>query len=248
MTKRRVDLLLVERGLAESREKARAIVLAGSVTTGGRRVDKPGSLLPDSASLELAQRPLYVGRGGEKLAAALDAFGIDPGGVVAADIGASTGGFTDCLLQRGATRVYAVDAGYGQLDYRLRTNPSVVVMERVNARYLETLPEPVGLVVVDVSFISLRKVLPAIARVARPGATVLALVKPQFEAERGEVGRGGIVRDTSVHARVIGRVAGWAAAEGWRVRGPATSPLLGQAGNREFFLCLTTPSAGAAHA
>ena len=239
VTKRRVDTILFERGLVESREKARAVVLAGAVTSAGRRIDKPGSLIDDGAVLELAAANRYVGRGGEKLEGALAAFGIAPEGMVVADIGSSTGGFTDCLLQRGARRVYAIDVGYGQLDYRLRTDSRVVVMERVNARYLESLPEPIDLVTMDVSFISLTKILPAVRGLLGEGGRVLALLKPQFEGLREDVGRGGLVRDPLTHARILGRFVDRATREGWRVAGPATSAILGQKGNREFFLLLT---------
>ncbi len=248
VTKRRVDTLLLERGLVESREKARAVVLAGEVSAGGRRIDKPGTLVDEMAALEVAASPRYVGRGGDKLEGALAAFALDPAGLVAADIGASTGGFTDCLLQHGAARVYAIDVGYGQLDYRLRTDPRVVVMERVNARYLEALPEPVDLATIDVSFISLTKVLPAVRTLLRAGGRALTLLKPQFEGRRDEVGKGGVVRDPLTHARIIGRFVRWATDDGWRVRGPVVSPLRGQTGNREFFFLLTPLSEERAHA
>lgn len=238
VAKRRVDLLLVERGLAESRERARAAVLAGEVRVAGQPVSKPGALLPLDADLTVASRPRFVSRGGEKLDWALTRFGIAVSGRTCADIGASTGGFTDCLLQRGAARVYAVDVGYGQLDYRLRTDGRVVVIERQNARYLASLPEPIDLAVIDVSFISLTKVLAAVSALLRPDGDIVALIKPQFEARRGEVGKGGIVRDRQTHARVIGRVATWCTAHALRVRGLTTSPILGGEGNREFLIHL----------
>lgn len=238
MAKRRLDQLLVERGLAESREKARAAVMAGAVRVDGAPATKPGLLVREDAALEMAARPRYVSRGGEKLEHALRVFRLDVRDRVAADIGASTGGFTDCLLQAGARRVYAVDVGYGQLDYRLRRDPRVVVLERTNARYLEGLPEPVDVATVDVSFISVEKVLPAVRRLLRPGGHVVVLVKPQFEAGREEVGRTGVVRDPLVHAKVIGRVAAWALDHGFRYRGLTASPILGAEGNREFLLWL----------
>ena len=224
----RLDQLLVHRGLFASRERARRAVMAGAVEVDGRRVDKPGTQVGEAAAVEVVERgEPYVSRGGRKLEAALDALGIDPEGKVCLDVGASTGGFTDCLLQRGAARVYAVDVGYGQLDYRLRTDPRVVVMERVNVRYLPAgaLPEPVDLVTVDVSFISLTKVVPALLpHLSRPGVRsgpgcgqLLALVKPQFEAGRGQVGKGGIVRDEEVRSRVVRETAEAVAALGAEV-------------------------------
>jgi 23S rRNA (cytidine1920-2'-O)/16S rRNA (cytidine1409-2'-O)-methyltransferase len=236
--KRRIDLLLVERGLAPTREKARALLMAGQVLVGERPVTKAGALVADDAHVTLKQRLPYVGRGGVKLAHALDAFHLDVRRTVALDVGASTGGFTDCLLQSGAQRVYAVDVGRGQLDLRLRADRRVVVMEQVNARYPFSLPEAVSLATVDVSFISLAKVLPSVAQHVMPGGLLLPLLKPQFEAEREEVGRGGVVRKPQVHARVLGQFVLWAVERGWRVRGLASSPLLGDAGNREFFFLL----------
>jgi 23S rRNA (cytidine1920-2'-O)/16S rRNA (cytidine1409-2'-O)-methyltransferase len=236
--KMRLDLALVERGLAPSREKARALILAADVTVDGVTETRAGALVADDAAIAIAQPARFVSRGGEKLDHALTAFGIDVSSLVAADIGASTGGFTDCMLQRGATRVYAIDVGHGQLDVRLRDDPRVVVMERTNARDLASLPERPDIATIDASFISLTKVLPAVRRIARPGADIVGLVKPQFEAERSEVKRGGVVRDPLVHATVIGRVAWWCVNNGLRVRGVTTSPLLGPAGNREFFLHL----------
>lgn len=238
MAKRRLDLLLVERDLAATRHKAQALVMAGQVLVGEEIATKPGTLVDESAPLRLRRRPSYVSRGGEKLVHALAHFSLDAWGLVVADIGAGAGGFTDCLIQQGACRVYAVDVGYGQLDYRLRQDPRVVVMERVNARYLECLPQPLDLATVDVSFISLEKVLPAVARLLRPGGQIVALFKPQFQARRGEVGRGGVVREPSLHAALLGRFAAWAVAHGFRILGLTPSPLLGPAGNREFFLLL----------
>jgi 23S rRNA (cytidine1920-2'-O)/16S rRNA (cytidine1409-2'-O)-methyltransferase len=243
VAKQRLDSLLVERGLFPSREQARAAVLAGNVAVGGRPATKPGVSVAVDAPLEVAKRPRFVSRGGEKLDHALTVFGIDVRGLIAADIGASTGGFTDCLLQRGAARVYAVDVGYGLIDYRLRTDPRVVLLERTNARFLTSLPEPIDLAVVDVSFISLTKVLGAVRRLLRDDGEIVALIKPQFEARRQEVGRGGIVRDPQTHAGVIGRVARWATDHGLRVRGLTTSPILGGEGNREFLIRLRPDSA-----
>ncbi|MGY4707128.1 TlyA family RNA methyltransferase [Candidatus Bipolaricaulota sp. J31] len=237
----RLDQLLVQRGLAESRAKAQALIRAGQVFVDGRVVDKPGaSVLPD-AEVVLKARPRYVSRGGEKLEAALRAFDVDPHGKVCLDVGASTGGFTDCLLQHGARRVHAVDVGRGLLHWKLRNDPRVVVHEGVNARYLrpEEIGEPVDLATVDVSFISLRLVLPALVGIVRPGGDVIALVKPQFEAGRDKVGKGGVVRDPRVHREVVTGIARFAEEElGWSVAGAIRSPLLGPAGNVEFFLYL----------
>ncbi len=242
MGKRRLDMLLLERGLFDSREKARVAVMAGSVLVDDRPAVKPASLVDDRASLRLRERRRYVSRGGDKLEHALDVFAIDAAGAVAADIGASTGGFTDCLLQRGASRVYAIDVGRGQLDMRLRRDPRVEVMEGVNARYLEALPAPLDLATMDVAFISLRQVLPAVRRLLRPGGDIVALFKPQFEAAKREVGKGGVIRDPQMHARLIGRFAAWCVKNGLRVRGLTASPLLGPAGNREFFFRLREAS------
>jgi 23S rRNA (cytidine1920-2'-O)/16S rRNA (cytidine1409-2'-O)-methyltransferase len=236
--KLRLDALLLERGLFASREQARAAVLAGDVAVNGRPSTKPGVSVPDDAAIEIAPRRRFVSRGGEKLEHALDRFGIDVRGLIVADIGASTGGFTDCLLQRGAERVYAVDVGYGQIDYRLRTDPRVVMLERTNVRYLAALPEKVALATIDVSFISLTKVLDPVRRLLRPQGDFVALIKPQFEARRDEVGRGGVIRNRETHARVIGRVAAWATQNGLRVRGLTASPILGGEGNREFLIWL----------
>jgi 23S rRNA (cytidine1920-2'-O)/16S rRNA (cytidine1409-2'-O)-methyltransferase len=242
MGKRRLDLLLLERGLVDSREKARTAVMAGSVLVDERPAVKPASLVDESVALHLLAERRYASRGGEKLEHALNVFGIDVAGAVAADIGASTGGFTDCLLQNGASRVYAVDVGRGQLDIRLRQDARVVVMEGVNARYLEELPEPVDLVTADVAFISLRQVLPAARRLLRPNGTIVALFKPQFEAARREVGKGGVIRDPQMHATLIGRFAAWYVKNGLRVLSLTASPLLGPAGNREFFFHLREAS------
>lgn len=242
MSKRRLDVLLVDRGLAESREKAQALVMAGQVTVDERPAPKPGVMVPEDAALAVAQGQRFVSRGGEKLGHALEAFGLDVTGLVVADIGASTGGFTDCLLQRGASRVYAIDVGHGQLDYRLRRDPRVIVMEGVNAREMPVLPEPIGFASIDVSFISLRLILPTAARLG--ARDVVALFKPQFEAAKAEVPRGGVIRDMQLHAQLIGRFAGWCVANGFRIRDMVASPILGDAGNREFLFWLHPSSLG----
>lgn len=237
----RADVLLHERGLAETREKARALILAGKVFSGPRRVDKAGERLPSDAPMEVRGGTLrYVSRGGLKLEGALDAFGYDPRGAVAVDIGASTGGFTDCLLQRGAARVYAIDVGYGQLHPKLRSDERVVVMERTNARHLKPrdLPESVGLVVVDASFIGLEKLLPAIAGLLASGGDVLALVKPQFQVGRENVGAGGVVRDEALRRAAIDGVAAEAARLGLREKARVDAAVRGPKGNLEAFLWL----------
>lgn len=243
MAKKRLDALLVERELTETRARAQALILAGDVQVNGQVVGKAGTPVPEDAEI-LIRAPLkYVSRGGFKLEGALDAFRIDPGGQVCADVGASTGGFTDCLLQRGAARVYAIDVGYGQLAWKLRNDPRVVVMDRVNIRYLEALPEPVDLAAIDASFISLTLVLPTVKKLLHSSGQAVALVKPQFEAGRAQVGKGGIVRDPQVHRAVIEKIARHAMNQGWRVRGVARSPLTGAEGNVEFFIYLAADQA-----
>jgi 23S rRNA (cytidine1920-2'-O)/16S rRNA (cytidine1409-2'-O)-methyltransferase len=237
----RLDQLIVERGLAESRAKAQALVLAGLVYAGERRLDKPGQALHEDAAIEIRGRDHpWVSRGGVKLAHALDAFGIDPAGAVALDVGASTGGFTDVLLTRGAARVYAVDVGHGQLAWKLRQDPRVVVLERTNARHLTTaeISEPLDMVVCDASFIGLRTVLPAaLTLAAKPEAQLVALIKPQFEVGKDRVGKGGVVRDPELHREVCDTVVSWlAGAMGWHVEGVAESPILGPEGNKEFLV------------
>lgn len=239
MTKKRLDVLLVERALVESRQRAQALILAGDVQVNGNRVDKAGTLIADDAAITLRAPLKYVGRGGLKLEGALDAFRIDPRGKTCADIGASTGGFTDCLLQRGATRVYAIDVGYGQLAWKLRSDARVVVMDRTNIRRLDALPEPIDLAVIDVSFISLTLVLPVAKKLLQPRGEIIALIKPQFEAGRAQVGKGGIVRDARVHRAVIEKIASHAVESGLRVRGICRSPLHGADGNIEFFARLS---------
>src|SRR3990172_1246816 len=277
MSKRRIDTLLVDRGLAESPEKARAMVMAGQVLVAERPVSKPGTLVDEALTVAVAARPRFVGPRGEKLSHALEAFGLDGGGLVCADIGSSTGGFTDCLLQHGASRVYAVDVGKGQLDYGLRNDPRVVVMEGVNARHLQGLPEPVDFVTVDVSFISLRLVLPVVQGLfqesGREGAatapksdqgqrelggccaptrsaigSIVVLFKPQFEAARDEVPRGGVIRNVGLQAALIGRFASWCARNGFRVLDLVASPILGAEGNREFLFWLRAIGDGDAEA
>ena len=235
MTRKRLDVLLVERGLAESRTQAQALVMAGLV----RGYDKPGQQVDEAVELEVERGARYVSRGGEKLANGLDRLGVEPTGLDALDVGASTGGFTDVLLQRGAARVIALDVGYGQLHPRLRDDPRVVVLERTNARSVTELPFAPELVVCDVSFISVRIALPPLLRLAAPGWQAVVLVKPQFEAGRADVGKGGVVRDPAVHARVLGEVAAAALAWGASVRDAVDSGLPGPKGNREFFLHLT---------
>jgi len=236
MERERLDILLHQAGLVESREQARRLILAGQVSVNGEIVDKPGTRVPVTATMHVATRPPYVSRGGLKLEAALTGFAIDVRGWVAADIGASTGGFTDCLLQHGATRVYAVDVGYGQLAWELRQDQRVVVMERVNARYLHELPEPVDLITIDVSFISLKLVLPAVIPLLKPTGQIVALVKPQFEAGREQVGKGGVVKDPAVHRAVLEDLLAWAPTSGLQTRGLIASPLRGPAGNIEFLV------------
>lgn len=239
--KERIDKLVVERGLVDSREKARALILAGQILANDQRVDKPGQTVDVACEIRIkGERPRYVGRGGLKLEAALDAFGIDPAGQHWLDVGASTGGFTDCLLQRAARRVTAVDVGHNQLDYRIRTDARVEVREGVNARYLapSDFPEPFDGAVVDVSFISLRLVLPPLLALVRPGGRVVALVKPQFEVGRGEVGKGGIVRDDATRRRVLDEISAFAGEIGFERLGAIESPIAGAEGNREFLLGL----------
>jgi 23S rRNA (cytidine1920-2'-O)/16S rRNA (cytidine1409-2'-O)-methyltransferase len=238
VAKRRIDSLLVERGLVESRAKAQALIMAGEVRVEGKAAIKPGMQVAEEAVITLLQPPPFVSRGGIKLDHALEQFRLDVSSKVAADIGASTGGFTDCLLQRGASRVYAVDVGYGQLDYRLRQDERVVVMERVNARYPITLAEKVDLATLDLSFISVEKVIPSVARLLKENGCLVVLLKPQFEAKRSEVGKGGVVRQPIVHARVLGRFIAWALGHGFRLEGLVASPILGVSGNMEFFVLL----------
>ena len=232
--KERLDLLMVEQGLAESREQAQRLIMAGQVIVGDRVVDKPGTRVQAVAPLTVTGSLPYVSRGGFKLAAALEAFGLDVNGWIVADVGASTGGFTDCLLQRGAARVYAIDVGYGQLAWKLQQDPRVVVMDRINARYLETLPERVDLVTIDASFISLKLVLPAVLGWLRERGEIVALIKPQFEAGPEQVGKGGVVRDAAIHRAVLEDLVAWASERGIGLTGLIRSPITGPAGNVEF--------------
>lgn len=255
VAKKRLDLMLVEAGLAESRAKAQALIMAGQVRVDGEVELKPGTSLEPTHRLEVGRGPRFVSRGGEKLEAALQAFGVPVAGRICADVGAATGGFTDCLLQRGAAKVYAVDVGKGGLHWRLRTDPRVVVMEGVNARFVEALPEPVSVITMDASFISLKTLLPVVKKwlvpapreegssqeasetTKEPGGDLIVLIKPQFEAGRKEVSRGdGVVRDPEIHRRVLSEVLAFAQTQGLGVRGLMRSPLLGPKGNVEF-LC-----------
>jgi 23S rRNA (cytidine1920-2'-O)/16S rRNA (cytidine1409-2'-O)-methyltransferase len=238
--RQRIDLLLVERSLAESREKAQALLLAGQVLVNGQKVDKAGAAVDSTAAIEILARMPWVGRGGYKLAGALDHWGIDVTGRVCVDIGSSTGGFTDCLLQRGAARVHSVDVGAGQLHWKLRTDPRVVLHEGVNARYLDpaTLGEPVDLAVCDVSFISVTLILPMIPPLLQPDGELVILVKPQFEVGRNQVGRGGIVRDPALHEAVCSKVEDATRMLGFRTD-LMESPLPGAEGNKEFLLYAT---------
>jgi 23S rRNA (cytidine1920-2'-O)/16S rRNA (cytidine1409-2'-O)-methyltransferase len=237
--KKRIDLLIVERGLCASRNEAQRLIMAGEVRVDEQPVTKPGTQVPVQAEIAIDQSLPFVSRGGFKLEAALDAFAVPVEHCVVADVGASTGGFTDCLLQRGAERVYAIDVGYGQLAWSLRNNERVVVMERTNARHLRELPEPIHLATIDVSFISLTLVLPRIRDWLVPGGSVIALIKPQFEAGRAQVGKGGVVRDTATHRQVLEHILSWAAENGLPPQGLIRSPITGPSGNIEFLAMLT---------
>lgn len=257
MSKLRLDLAVVARGLTTSRELAQRLIMAGEVTVDGRVVDRPATAVAEEAEIVLKAKPRFVSRGGEKLQAALDTFKLDVRDAICADVGASTGGFTDSLLQAGAARVYAVDVGRGILDQKLRGDPRVVVMEGTNARYVDSLPEPVSLVTIDASFISLKLILPVVRSwLAKPAVdaastdealrrvldtpTVVALIKPQFEAGEREVSKGrGVIRDPQVHERVLREVFAFAESQGWTLRGQIRSPLTGPKGNVEFLAWLT---------
>ncbi|NWF92038.1 MAG: TlyA family RNA methyltransferase [Syntrophaceae bacterium] len=241
MTKERLDKLLIEKRIVQSRERARALILEGKVVVGDRTVDKPGTRIEMEAEVRLrGEDQPYVSRGGIKLEGALDRFGIDPKGWVVMDVGASTGGFTDCILQRGAKRVYAVDVGYGQLAWKLRRDPRVVNLERRNIRYLkrEEVEEEMDLILVDTSFISIEKFLPHLLHFLKKGGSIVGLLKPQFEVGKGEVGKGGVVRDRALHQRVIERISQFSRGLGLKVLGVTESPILGPKGNREFFIYL----------
>jgi 23S rRNA (cytidine1920-2'-O)/16S rRNA (cytidine1409-2'-O)-methyltransferase len=238
-SKQRLDILTTERGLVATRSKAQGMIMAGEVLVNGTVADKPGMKISTSAKISLKSKPRFVSRGGEKLAGALLDFDFDVTGRICADVGASTGGFTDCLLQNGAARIYAIDVGYGQIDYALRRDERVLVMERTNARYVEKLDEQVNLVVVDASFISLKILLPVIKNWLMPQADLLTLIKPQFEAGKGEVGKGGVVRDVDVHIRVLEDITAFASNHDFTVAGLTLSKLKGPAGNIEFLAWLS---------
>src|ERR1700736_3627930 len=234
----RLDVLVTRSGLAESRERAQALILAGKVRVAGETVRKPDRSVSEDVALSVDAAPEYASRGALKLAPALDVFGVEPSGRICADIGASTGGFTDVLLRSGAARVYAIDVGRGLIHWRIRQDPRVVVIERLNARELDSFPEPVSLIVIDVSFIGLEKVLPALRRAA-PNAEVVALFNPQFQVARYEVGKGGVVRDAKAIEAALGRLRDWCAANGYAIRAEAPSALPGAEGNQEIFMHLT---------
>lgn len=236
MNRKRLDELIVSRGLAETRSKAQALIMAGEVIVDGRVAAKPGVMVYEDVEISLEEKLRYVSRGGLKLEHALNAFGVEVRDFICLDVGASTGGFTDCLLQSGASKVYALDVGYGQLDYRLRQDKRVICMEKINAHYPFDLPEKVDLGVVDVSFISLTSVIPNMLPHLKPSGRIIALLKPQFEAGREEVGKGGVIKDPAVHARTIGRFIIWMNENSLRLLNMAASPILGAQGNREFLI------------
>lgn len=241
----RLDSLLVERGLAEDRKRAQALILSGEVLVDDRPVDKAGTSVPAAADVRIrGEANPYVSRGGLKLRGALDAFGVSAAGLVVLDVGASTGGFTDCLLQAGAAKVYAVDCGYGQLAWKLREDPRIVNIERTNIRYYDGvgISDEIDLAVLDVSFISLKAIIPAVLRLIKDGALLVALIKPQFEVEKGEVGSHGVVREPALHQRVLAEIETFCRGLGLTVLGTRESPLTGPAGNREFFICLRKPA------
>lgn len=230
----RLDIAMVERSLVENRSRARALILAGDVLVDDQAVTRAGAPVTAGQEITLRQKPRFVSRGGEKIDHALERFGVSVEGAIVADLGACTGGFTDAVLQRGAAKVYAIDVGYGQLDFRLREDPRVVVMERMNARYLESLPEPVDVAVIDVSFISLNLMFPAVDRILADDGFCVPLIKPQFEAGKNDVGKGGVVRDPRIHRSVLQKVVNDATEAGFRCEGLTASPLIGPAGNHEF--------------
>jgi len=239
--KERLDKLLSEKGIAQTREKARALIMAGKVAVEGRVIDKPGTKIDLDATIQLKGDIFpFVSRGGEKLEGALKAFGIDPKGRVVMDVGASTGGFTDCVLQKGAGKVYAVDVGYGQLAWKLQKDPRVVNLERRNVRYLrpEEVEEEIDLILIDTSFISIEKFIPHLLGFLKKGGAILSLIKPQFEVGRGEVGKGGVVKETTLHQKVIDRISNFCRGLELKVLGVTESPLLGPKGNKEFFIYL----------
>jgi 23S rRNA (cytidine1920-2'-O)/16S rRNA (cytidine1409-2'-O)-methyltransferase len=231
----------MEKGMVQSRERARALIMAGKVAVEGKRIDKPGVQINREANLKLqGDESPYVSRGGEKLEGALKAFGIDPKGMVVMDVGASTGGFTDCVLQIGAQKVYAVDVGYGQLAWKLQKDPRVVNLERRNIRYLqrEEVRNEIDLILIDTSFISIEKFLPSLLKFLKKGGSILILIKPQFEVGKGEVGKGGVVRDGALHQKVIDRISTFSRELGLKILGVTESPLFGRKGNKEFFIYL----------
>jgi 23S rRNA (cytidine1920-2'-O)/16S rRNA (cytidine1409-2'-O)-methyltransferase len=236
--KERIDKLLVQRGLVETRAKGQALIMAGEVRIDGEPVTKAGTTVPSDSEIEIVAPAPYVSRGGFKLAAALDEFEFNVKGLICADVGACTGGFTDVLLQNGAARIYAIDVGYGQLDWKLRTDPRVIVLERTNARTLQSLPERVGFATIDVSFISLKLILPQVKRWLDEKGNIIALVKPQFEAGREKVGKGGIVKDPRVHRAVLNDIVGWVQENGFALGGLIPSPIKGSSGNIEFLAWL----------
>jgi 23S rRNA (cytidine1920-2'-O)/16S rRNA (cytidine1409-2'-O)-methyltransferase len=241
----RLDQAIVERGLADTRSRAKSFIMAGDILVNGERETRAGRNIAEMDEVTFRSKPRFVSRGGEKLDHALTAFEIEVSGLIAADLGASTGGFTDCLIQRDITRVYAVDVGYGQIDEKLRNDERVIVMERENARYLESLPEPIDITVIDVSFISLSLMFPVVARLSRPGARCVPLIKPQFEAGRKDVGKGGVVRDPEIHRRVLASTLTMAVDHGLVPHGLVASPLRGPAGNIEFLAHLVAETAPA---
>ena len=238
--KARIDQTLVERGLFESRERAQRAVMAGEVRVGEQLITKPAAMIEIDAAISVAELPQFVGRGATKLSGALDFFKLDPAGKIALDIGASTGGFTDCLLQRGAAKVFAVDVGRGQLAWKIRNDPRVVVLEKMNGRFLsrKEIPEPVNLCVIDVSFISLTLILPRAFELITPDGVVLALIKPQFELQRKDVGRGGIVREPALHEKAQQKIVNFVTEAGYCVAGLVPSSITGTDGNQEFFICI----------
>jgi 23S rRNA (cytidine1920-2'-O)/16S rRNA (cytidine1409-2'-O)-methyltransferase len=236
--RRRADLLLVERGFAADIKEAQALLMAGEISVSGRIISQPGTLLATDSLIEKAEPSPFVSRGGIKLACAIDQFHLNLSGLVAADIGSSTGGFTDCLLQHGVKTVYAVDVGKGQLDWKLRRDARVVVMEGINARHPLRLPQEVDLATIDVSFISVEKIIPSISSNVAQSGIIIVLVKPQFEARKEEVGRGGVIREPEIHARVLGRFLVWAIDQGFRLGGLVPSPITGASGNHEFLVLL----------
>ncbi|MEW6377525.1 MAG: TlyA family RNA methyltransferase [Thermodesulfobacteriota bacterium] len=241
MRKERIDKLLMERGIVQSRERARALIMTGKVMVGGRIIDKPGTQIEVEATLQIqGEDQPYVSRGGIKLEGALDEFGVDPRGMVVMDVGASTGGFTDCVLQRGARKVYAIDVGYGQLAWKLQRDPRVVNLERRNIRYLkrEEVQEGVDLILIDTSFISIEKFLSHLLGFLKKGGVLISLIKPQFEVGKGEVGKGGVVREVTLHQKVIEKISKFSQELGLKVLQVTESPLLGPKGNKEFFIYL----------